>query len=134
MAMFYIAMKRMDAVARVARDPVAKNAELRVEGPVSPVGSAGAGPGAEAESESAGVTRAVSAGVVSRVRASDPQSNSQKDVVPLNAPTKIMAALPVGLSLSLRKMIVSGSISPSVLSSYASTGFLVSDAGERCRT
>ena len=130
MAIFYIAMKRMDAVARVAREPMAKNAELGVEGAVSegtesPVGSAGAGP------ESAGVTRAASAGVVSRVRASDPQSNSQKDVVLLNAPTKIMAALPVGLSLSPRKMNASQLISPNVLSSYASTGFLVSDAGKR---
>jgi hypothetical protein len=117
----------MYAVARVARDPLAKNAELGVEGAESPVGSAGAGAGPE----SAGVTRAASAGVVSRVRASDPQSNSQKDVVLLNAPTKIMAALPVGLSLSLRKMMASGSISPNVLSSYARTGFLVSEAGER---
>jgi hypothetical protein len=132
MAIFYIAMKRMDAVARVAREPMAKNAELGVEGAVSegtesPVGSAGAG----AESESAGVTRVASAGVVSRVRTSDLQSNSQKDVVLLNAPTKIMAALPVGLSLSPRKMNASQLISPNVLSSYASTGFLVSDAGKR---
>lgn len=133
--MFYIAINRMDAVARVATDPVAKNAELSVEGAASagaesPVGSAGTGAGTGAVS--AGVTRASSAGLMSRVKTS--QSNSQKDVVVLNAPGNKMAALPEGLTLSSRNWMDSGSISPSVLSSYATTGFLVSDAGERWKT
>ena len=47
---------------------------------------------------------------------SGPQSNSQKDVVVLNAPAKIIAGLPVGLSFSSRNRIDSESISPKVRS------------------
>ncbi len=63
-----------------------------------------------------------------------PQSNSQNEVVVLNAPAKMIAGLPVGLSLSSRKRMDSESISPNVLSAYATMGFLVSDAGERWKT
>ena len=47
---------------------------------------------------------------------SGPQSNSQKDVVVLNAPANIIAGLPVGLSFSSRNRIDSESISPKVRS------------------
>ncbi len=59
------------------------------------------------------------------------QSNSQKDVVLLHAPAKMIAALPVGLLPCSRKMMDSESISPNVRSAYATMGFLVLDAGDR---
>ncbi len=79
-------------------------------------------------------TSTVSDEVSSVAVSSVPQSNSQKDVVVLNAPAKISAALPVGLLLSSRKRMDSESISPNVRSAYATMGFLVSDAGERWKT
>mgnify|MGYP000518565344 CR=1 FL=1 len=79
-------------------------------------------------------TSAVSEDVSSVAVSSVPQSNSQNDVVVLNAPAKMSAALPVGLLLSSRKRMDSESISPNVRSEYATMGFLVSDAGERWKT
>ena len=64
------------------------------------------------------LSEVVESEAVSKVDAvlSGPQSNSQKDVVVLNAPAKIIAGLPVGLSFSSRNRIDSESISPKVRS------------------